>query len=59
MVAGCLNVESDGAKKLIEFCGNTRMVVTEVDIRNINSIEAVQQKVNELLVRHGLSMFSF
>lgn len=56
MIAGCLNDESDGAKKLIEFCGSTRMVVTEVDIRNNNSIEAVRNKVNELIARNRLSM---
>lgn len=58
VVAGCFNGESDGAKKLIEFCGSTRMVVTEVDIRNNSSIEAAQNTVNELVVRNGLSMFS-
>lgn len=58
MVAGCLNVDSDGAKKLIEFSGNTRMVVTEVNIRNNNSIETAQNTVDDLVVNNGLSMLS-
>lgn len=58
VVAGCLNVESEGAKKLIELCGNAKMVVTEIDIRNNGSIEAVQNKVKELVENKGLSMFS-
>lgn len=56
MIAGCLNAESDGAKKLINFCGNRRMAVIQIDIRNNNSIEAAQKNVDELVVRHGLSM---
>lgn len=60
MVAGCLNVDSDGAKKLklIEFAGNKRMVVTELDIRNNYSIEAAQDTVYDLVVNNGLSMLS-
>lgn len=56
VVAGCLNAESDGAKKLTNY-GKNRMVVTEIDIRNNSSIESVRNKVNELLIQNGLSMF--
>lgn len=56
VVAGCLNVDSDGARKLTNL-SHDRIVVTEIDIRNNACIEAARDKVNDLLTRNGLSMF--
>ncbi|XP_037047920.1 D-beta-hydroxybutyrate dehydrogenase, mitochondrial [Bradysia coprophila] len=54
VIAGCLNVESDGAKKLTSYANN-RMIVAEVDIRNNGSIKAAGDKVSDLLIRNGLN----
>lgn len=55
VVAGCLNPESDGAKKLNQLHNNNRMVVIPVDIRDNNSIEEAQNRVDELIAENGLS----
>lgn len=55
MVAGCLNVESDGARKLTSL-SNSRIVVVEVDIRKNGSMEAARDKVKDLLLRNRMSM---
>lgn len=54
VVAGCLNLGSDGGKKLAENYDN-RMVVTQLDIRNNGSIERAWKQVNDLIVQNGLS----
>ncbi|KAJ6638227.1 D-beta-hydroxybutyrate dehydrogenase, mitochondrial [Pseudolycoriella hygida] len=54
VIAGCLSLESDGAKNLIELDGNKRMIVTEIDIRNNDSIEKARNVVNDLVVRNEL-----
>lgn len=49
VVAGCLNVKSEGAQNLIERCNAKRFLLTELDIRKSASILHAEKTVLSLL----------
>lgn len=49
VVAGCLNLKSDGAMQLAEICDPKRVLLIELDLRSKESLSAMLQTVVQLL----------